>query len=336
MRKKYIQIIYFLILISIASALSDINAQNVMERPSPEDGPTIIKTFIAVLNINEIDAASQSLTANVFFMVKWKDPRLVHQGPNNLKMPLKEIWNPNLMIVNRQNATATMPYDAEIQPDGTVLYRQRVFGQFSQTLDYSDFPIDRQEFSIRLVSVGYRPDEIEFTTDSAMQSVISSELTIMEWSILELKHDSKPYSVAPGTLPVASLDFKIVAERKSTYYMLNFLLPLVLIIFMSMSVFWLDSTLARSQISIAVTSMLTLIAYRFMIADSLPKIPYLTRMDVFIFCSTILIFISLLEVILTTALTTKGNAVLADKTDIHSRWIFSLVYVIVFIIAFVI
>jgi hypothetical protein len=336
LKKKYTQVIYFLILISLASALSDINAQDVIERPSPEDGPTILKTFIAVLNIHEIDAASQLLTANVFFMVKWKDPRLVHQGPNNLIKPLKEIWNPNLMIVNRQNITATMPDDAEIQPDGSVFYRQRVFGQFSQTLDYSDFPIDRQEFIIRIVSAGYSPDEIEFTIDSAMQSVISSELTIMDWSILGLNNESKPYSVAPGTSPIASLDFKILAERKGVYYLLNFILPLIVIIFMSMSVFWLHPKFTNPQISIAVTSMLTLIAYRFMIAGSLPKIPYLTRMDIFIFCSTILIFITLAEAILIATLTSKGKDVLAGKIDIYSRWVFPLVYVIIFIIAFVI
>ena len=50
------------------------------------------------------------------------------------------------------------------------------------------------------------------------------------------------------------------------------ILPLLLIVAMSWLVFWIDPELAGPQISIAVTSMLTLIAYRFMVGGMLPKI----------------------------------------------------------------
>ena len=69
---------------------------------------------------------------------------------------------------------------------------------------------------------------------------------------------------------------------------------------MSWTVFWIHPTNGGPQISVAVTSMLTLIAYRFAIGSEVPKLPYLTRLDAFILASSLLVFLSLIEVMLTT------------------------------------
>jgi hypothetical protein len=240
-----------------------------------------------------------------------------------------------LIIVNRQSVTFTLPDVCEISPDGTVKYRQRMFGTFSQTLNYKDFPFDKQTFEIIISSMEYKPDEVEFITDSTKKSVIEDNISLMDWTVLEWNNINKPYSISPDIPPVSSFTFQFVAERKGMYYVFNFIFPLVLIILMSMSVYWLDAKMASSQISIAITSMLTLIAYRFMIMGALPKISYLTRMDVFIFCSTILIFVTLLEALLTAVFAAKGKDELANKIDFHSRWVFILIYVFVFFYAFV-
>jgi hypothetical protein len=48
--------------------------------------------------------------------------------------------------------------------------------------------------------------------------------------------------------------------------------------------------------------MLTLIAYRFAVDSQLPRLPYMTRLDAFILTSTLLVFFSLIEVLITTIL----------------------------------
>src|SRR5437762_5670846 len=71
---------------------------------------------------------------------------------------------------------------------------------------------------------------------------------------------------------------------------------------MSCAVFSIDPVTSNSQISIAVTSMLTLIAYRFAIDNQLPRLPYTTNLDAFILMSTVLVFFSFIEVLVTTIL----------------------------------
>ncbi len=54
------------------------------------------------------------------------------------------------------------------------------------------------------------------------------------------------------------------ATRKPGYYVLKVIFPLILIVIMSWTVFWIAPSESGTQISVAVTSILTLIAYRFL------------------------------------------------------------------------
>ena len=76
---------------------------------------------------------------------------------------------------------------------------------------------------------------------------------------------------------------------------------------MSWAVFWIDPSDLGPQFSIAVTSMLTLIAYRFAIESNIPKLPYLTRLDAFILMGTLLVFLSLIEVIIVTTMAKRDS-----------------------------
>jgi hypothetical protein len=73
------------------------------------------------------------------------------------------------------------------------------------------------------------------------------------------------------------------------------------------------------QIRVAVTSMLTLIAYRFSIGSEVPRLPYLTRLDSFILASSLLVFISLIEVMLMIRLATDNRTDLARIIDRRCR-----------------
>ena len=97
---------------------------------------------------------------------------------------------------------------------------------------------------------------------------------------------------------------------------------------MSWAVFWIDPTMGASQISVAVTSILTLIAYRFAIGNEVPKLPYLTLLDSLILLATILVFLSLVEVIATTALSINNRIETARAVDRYARWAFPLTFVL--------
>ena len=76
--------------------------------------------------------------------------------------------------------------------------------------------------------------------------------------------------------------------------------------------------------------MLTLIAYRFLLGQSLPPVSYLTRLDYFLLGSTILVFIALMQVTLTSTMAEeKGLSI--NRT---SRWAFPIAFIFLLVFAF--
>jgi Neurotransmitter-gated ion-channel ligand binding domain/Neurotransmitter-gated ion-channel transmembrane region len=313
-----------------------------IERPNADAGPTQVSVGIWFIDINNIDSAEQSFRADVFIVLRWKDPRLAHTGAGVAHYPLDQIWNPRVVIVNETNSVShRLPESVEVEADGTVSYRQRFVGSFAQALVLKSFPFDKQTFRVQLAAVKYSPSEVNFVADQKWLDAgikraagISKSITLPDWTVE--KWDLKPlvYALAPG-LENSGYVFEFTASRNVQHYILKVILPLVLIVIMSWTVFWIDPIHANSQISVAVTSMLTLIAYRFAVDSQLPRLPYMTRLDAFILTSTLLVFFSLIEVLVTTILDNNQQTERAKKIDRYCRAIFPVIFVIASIAIFV-
>jgi hypothetical protein len=163
---------------------------------------------------------------------------------------------------------------------------------------------------------------------------ISPSITLPDWTVETWDIKKLDYTLIPG-VEYSGYAFEFTASRNVQYYILKVILPLVLIVIMSWTVFWIDPVHSSSQISVAVTSMLTLIAYRFAIDSQLPRLPYMTRLDAFILTGTVLVFFSLIEVLITTILETKRQTERAKKIDRYCRAIFPAIFVIASMAIFV-
>jgi len=304
-------------------------------RPGSDEVPTPVDVLIFVLDLDEVQTADQSFVANVFLEYRWHDPRLVHQDKTERVKPLNDVWNPRLFMINQQRVLKTFPEVVSIAPNGDVTYRQRLWGTFSQPLELADFPFDQQKFVLQLAAVGYRPNELDLRPDPKGRMGIAEQLSVTDWELLDWQAVAAPYVPIPGKdIIVPAFSFSFEAQRKVEYFVVKVILPLILIVAMSWIVFWIDPKESGIQISVAITSMLTLIAYRFAVGADLPKVSYLTRLDFFILSATVLVFASLIEVIVTSTLATQEKLGLARKLDNWSRLLFPAIFIIVSIKTF--
>jgi hypothetical protein len=312
-----------------------------IERPAAESGPTEVSVGIWVVDISKIDSAEQSFTADIAMVLHWKDARLAHTGTGLAHYALDQIWSPGVGVSNETSSVVRkLPEAAEVEPDGTVVYRQRYAGSFTQPLRLQSFPFDRQTFRVQLVAVRYQTNEVRFVPDQrwvheGLQRAggISPSITLPDWTIEKWELKPLEYALAP-TLQYSGYAFEFTASRNVEHYILKVLLPLGLIVMMSWSVFWIDPVNASSQVSIAMTSMLTLIAYRFAIDSQLPVLPYMTRLDAFILTSTLLVFFSLIEVLATIILDNTQKKKRAERIDFYCRFIFPAIFGIAFVAIF--
>jgi hypothetical protein len=304
-------------------------------RPDAEAGPTKVSYVIWIGDINQIDSAAQTFSANLVLFIRWRDPQLAHAGPGTKQYALDSIWNPRLVITNEAGEVErSLPETADVAPDGTVIYRQRLIGSFAQNLNLRAFPFDRDTFRVQIVTLGYRPEEIELAPDARALAAgmpegvgLAEKLTIQDWRIKSVGSHVQPYRLAPR-LELAAFSFEFTATRDSQHFVIKVIIPLILIVMMSWAVFWIEPNDANTQMAVAVTAMLTLIAYRFAVDSDVPRLPYLTRLDSFILMSTVLVFFSLIEVTVTTKFANRDRLDLARTIDRRCRWIFPLFFAI--------
>jgi Neurotransmitter-gated ion-channel ligand binding domain/Neurotransmitter-gated ion-channel transmembrane region len=341
MSKRFCSALVVSILVRSIQLASSAEMPPLIDRPNADSGPTEISVGMWVVDISSIDSAQQTFTAEIAVVLRWKDPRLAHTGNGVVRYPLEQIWHPRVGIVNETNSVSRkMPDSVEVEPDGTVTYRQRYVGAFTQPLRLQSFPFDRQTFRVQLVAVRYQSNEVMFVPDQVWirdglkeAGGISPSVTLPDWTIEKWELKPLVYALAPRH-QYSSYAFEFTASRNVQYYILKVILPLVLIVMMSWSVFWIDPVHSNSQISIAVTSMLTLIAYRFAVDSQLPRLPYMTRLDALFLTSTLLVFFSLIEVLATTILDSKQQAEQAKKIDRYCRIIFPVIFAIASIAIF--
>jgi Neurotransmitter-gated ion-channel ligand binding domain len=180
-------------------------APALIDRPPAEGGSTQISVGIWVVDITNIDSAQQNFTADIAVVLRWKDPRLVHTGTGVAYYPLDQIWTPRVGISNEASSVVRkLPELAEAEPDGTVLYRQRYVGAFTQSLRLQSFPFDRQAFHVEFVAIRYRPDEVVFVPDEnwirdgLQQAVgISPSITLPDWTVERWDTKASIYTLTP-------------------------------------------------------------------------------------------------------------------------------------------
>ncbi|MEP5567406.1 MAG: hypothetical protein ABJN62_06190 [Halioglobus sp.] len=289
------------------------------------DAEKVVYVYVVILDVDAISSADQSFTINYYAQFRWTDPSLAHPGPGSIRRSLNDIVAPRFILLNQQKTWSSLLNLVDISPEGEVIYRQRLWGDFSQPLRLHDFPFDSHTFELPMLAAGDLGEQIKLLPDPDYPSFISSELSVADWSITGYSEESRDIVLTDEAVGGGYV-FSFQAKRIFNHYVIKFIIPLILIVAMSWVVFWIDPSEAGSQLSVAVTAALTLIAYHIALAGKLPDIPYLTRMDMFLFCSTLMVFTALVEVVVTSRLASDGKLHLARRFDQVSRVLFPSVY----------
>ncbi len=308
-----------------------------MERPTVWGEPTEVQVSIYVIDVDDVKSADQSFAASVYFQARWKNSFLRHKGPGPMHRGLTEVWNPRLTIIGQQMAWKSFPESVEIQPDGTVTYRQKLWGRFSQPLDLRDFPTDQQELSVHIVAAGLMEEDVKIVPlvkENGRSSGIARRFSLPDFDVVSWNANPKPYYPVEGESGISGYEMRMTVSRQITYYVLKVIIPLCLIVIMSWLPRWLDPEQTGANIGISTSSFLTLVAYLFAITVVLPRVSYVTRLDRFILLSTLTVFAGLLQTVANTVMLRCKKGELVDRTDRWSRVIYPLLLALVLAISF--
>jgi len=349
--KRFLEVLALFLVwtgISVSGVASAANAPSVPDDPcfippaltrSPPEingQPVHVKIGVLLIDVVEIDDVTESFTADLKVRVRWKDPRLssaaLGHSLEHCRLPIDEVWNPDIQPINQRGTVPKGKLQSVIASDGTVSVVTRVYTILSNPLDMHDFPFDTQHLRIQFASMKYNPNEVKFITDEARTGRLEG-LSIPGWRIINSFSDDTVPPLQGAVRHHPRFDHLIVIERQSSYYVWKFIVPLCFIVLMASGVFWLNPAGVQTQVGVGTASVFTLIAFLLGLRTVLPRVPYLTRMDELVLAATVLVFLALLEVIITSRLAQKGQTQQAQTIDRYARWMYPLTFVVLLVVS---
>ncbi|KAL0618807.1 Gamma-aminobutyric acid receptor subunit beta-3, partial [Plecturocebus cupreus] len=116
---------------------------------------------------------------------------------------------------------------------------------------------------------------------------------------LELQGSSNPHAPASqsaeiaGAYPRLSLSFRL--KRNIGYFILQTYMPSILITILSWVSFWINYDASAARVALGITTVLTMTTINTHLRETLPKIPYVKAIDMYLMGCFVFVFLALLE-----------------------------------------
>lgn len=269
------------------------------ERPDPNGTVTEVSIGVALVDLRKINDPDQTVAVDLLITLGWRDPRLV--ALDGCRVPADRLWQPQLEIINSGTMDARSDRTLAIGVDGQVRKQTRINGVFTTPLDISEFPFDDQLLRLEAMSIRYTIRELALSIDQRWTAQ-SDKMTIPDWKVGQVGASVREFYAPQLEQTYSRYELTIPVQRRHEFFVYKLILPLCMIVVMSWSLFWIHPVQIGPRMGVAVTSMLTLIAFQFAMGDVLPRVSYFTVMDQFILGSSALVFLALVEGVLTSYL----------------------------------
>ncbi|XP_073335624.1 gamma-aminobutyric acid receptor subunit beta-2 isoform X3 [Pagrus major] len=271
-------------------------------RPDFGGPPVGVGMNIDIASIDMVSEVNMDYTLTMYFQQAWRDKRLSYSEiPLNLTLDNRvadQLWVPDTYFLNDKKSfvhgVTVKNRMIRLHPDGTVLYGLRITTTAACMMDLRRYPLDEQNCTLEIESYGYTTDDIEFYWrggDNAVTGVDKIELP--QFSIVDHKLISKNVVFSTGAYPRLSLSFKL--KRNIGYFILQTYMPSILITILSWVSFWINYDASAARVALGITTVLTMTTINTHLRETLPKIPYVKAIDMYLMGCFVFVFMALLE-----------------------------------------
>ena len=118
----------------------------------------------------------------------------------------------------------------------------------------------------------------------------------------------------------------IYLQRDSFFILRLVILPLIIIVMLSWSVFWMDKSSLGDRISVSFIGILTAVTYQVVLSEILPRISYVTMINGFLIISFFIMSITVIVNLRVGYLDRHGMSEAGDRLDHRCRWMFPVFY----------
>ncbi|GMS80372.1 hypothetical protein PENTCL1PPCAC_2547 [Pristionchus entomophagus] len=269
--------------------------------------PMASQVTLTYARIVKLDQVEQVMRVIAEFRMIWNDYRLRwnpsdYGGINHIYVNRASVWTPEITVANSESATDAVPDHKQnvlINSTGHLLYYYSVLANSVVRLETATFPFDEQECPVCLVETFFNKNES--TIYAGISPDISYEISGNgEWDLIHLKTFRK-------TLPdyyMVEFDlmcFLFKLKRKSNFYVMVIIIPTFIITALTITGIFgkrMSGDDFIGELSLGLTSLMTMTVMLGIVADSLPKTDHLPVLSIFLTIDVSLMAASVLLVII--------------------------------------
>jgi hypothetical protein len=232
---------------------------------------------------------------------------------------------PATEIVNELTRQSTQ-FDSTELRGGRCIRSRRIHSTLHTPYSLRTFPFDQQSLLLEVSDAEYSAQESKYS-DRPVVADLDEEAKdqLSSWKLLGgvgYRHSPRVFKGDEGAPSYDYAIFSLPVRRHITYHLTKFFLPLLVIIVVAFSVFWIDPEDLGSKVGIGVTCLLAAIAFQLAEAGALPAVAYLTLADrVYAVCYTMLA-LALMASVWASSLVRRSLKSRAMKLDRISRLVF--------------
>jgi hypothetical protein len=292
-------------LLAFAVSMMSAAGQAAPAASCPAPGPpspgkkTPKQTVVVGLYLNQvaaIDIKSNTFLADFYLWFRWQgeiDPTQSWELVNAV-----ETWDFVKEPVYRDDEGEAR---VELLPDGCKFQQYHVQGRFTHPFHLADYPLDRQELSIRLEDSVYDDDELAYLAD-LKDSRVNPDMDIPGWIIHQRRFeiDARTYASAMGDPRLEGLrcsQFRATLSlgRPLVGYLSKTLVPIAFVVLITLLTFFISLRYYEGRLGLAVTTLISAVALQLTTSADLPQVGYLVLVDKLYNLSYVLILFAMFE-----------------------------------------
>lgn len=246
------------------------------------------------VHINEIPRISDAenrFQVDGLLTTTWCDSRVISQIPqgedklvlynNAAEEWIGSHWSPQLEFTNRVSEAFYQTQIITLRSNGSVERIARFEEGLGSEFKLSKFPFDQQLLRIYLQSFSWDQSTVRLI-DLGDAVSLGRRSRLPEWVIKDLNFSIRNHDdPEKGSQEFSQLSATITIARRSGYYIYKIFLPLGILAFTSIFFLAIPIEAFADRLGFISGLLFTTLAYQIIIANSVPRVPYLTLGDTY-------------------------------------------------------
>nr|XP_054590152.1 gamma-aminobutyric acid receptor subunit gamma-3 isoform X1 [Nothobranchius furzeri] len=271
-------------------------------RPDIGVKPTVIDVDIFVNSIGPVSSINMEYQIDIIFAQTWTDSRLRYNSTMKI-LTLNSnmvglIWLPDTIFRNSKTADShwiTMPNQLlRIWNDGKILYTLRLTINAECQLQLHNFPMDEHSCPLIFSSYGYPQNEMIYKwRKNSVEAADQKSWRLYQFDFMGLRNTTDIIKTTAGDYVVMTVYFDL--SRRMGYFTIQTYIPCILTVVLSWVSFWIKKDATPARTALGITTVLTMTTLSSVARTSLPRVSYVTAMDLFVTVCFLFVFAALME-----------------------------------------